>query len=153
MLEGRLADPARLEVMVTHSWANRLGTNVGDHIDLTLPSAEILGHASFDELRDRLATDPTASRTTTALVTGIGLPALEAAPDDQDRADDPLRIASGRKCVRGRNVSPLACFTSCLPRTMTPRAVCRQLESLVGDWASSDTPIELISVQDSSADR
>ena len=152
VLEGRLADPARLEVMVTHSWANRLGTNVGDHIDLTLPSAEILGHASFDELRDRLATDPTASRTTTALVTGIVLPASEVAPDDQDRATT-LFASPAVGSALGMERVTVGLFHLLLASDDDTEVVRRQLESLVGDWASSDTPIELISVQDSSADQ
>jgi len=63
---------------------------VGEVIDLTLATDEFFheiedNNLSVDEWKSRLASDPSLSRTVTASVTGVVLPAAEVAADDQDR--------------------------------------------------------------------
>jgi hypothetical protein len=153
VLEGRLADPERLEVVATESWADRYGARVGDQIDLTLPRHDLMGHGSLEELKRRVATDPSASRTTSALVAGIVLPSTEVAPDDQDRVATLFATPAVRQAL-GLPEPTYGVFHLVLAPGTDAVAVRRHLDASVAEWRSSDTPEAFgYSIQDSGADR
>ena len=90
VVSGRLPDPNRLEAVASQTWAKRFATGVGEEIVLTLPTDQLLhdiqdNDLSIDEWKARIASDPTMSRSVTATVVGVVLPASEIAADDQDR--------------------------------------------------------------------
>lgn len=154
VIDGAVANPDRLEVVVTEEWANRFGTRVGDEIALTLPSEEVLHEQlPFEDLSRRIASDPTASRSTTARVSGVVLVATEVAPDDQDRTAALIASpAIARQLGFPTEIAQGLMHVILSPDTDVARFK-EEVEALSRQLETSDDSIELTVVEELSAGR
>ena len=152
-----MADPNQLEAVVSQTWAERFATGVGEAIVLTNPTDRLLqeiadNNLSIDEWKARIAADPTMSRSVTAMVVGVVLPAAEIAADDQDR---PPTLFLGPAVQQALGVPEIIAGLGHLvlgPDT-DPAQVRQQLEDLEEASAASNAPVELFSFEGAGDDR
>jgi hypothetical protein len=84
LVEGRLPDPDRLEVLITVPWAERHAAHIGENVqfirvvddEVLLPPAELMGY---------LERHPDAARIVNAKIAGVGRPVDDVVQDQQAR--------------------------------------------------------------------
>jgi predicted lysophospholipase L1 biosynthesis ABC-type transport system permease subunit len=106
VVEGRRPVPGALEAWVNPAFAEQVGVDVGDRIELITVPHDVAGRfAEFADLAAAFAADPTLGRSTTVTIVGRG---LRAADLIRDTASTPAYLVLDQRSVATLLGTPLA---------------------------------------------